>query len=129
MREISHDLDRLGSGSRFTVRAARDACARVCGVCGSERCGEGAAREVSAACEMEWSERVDERFREPPIEWPPSRVAPRSVLALLEISLLRDLAWAEDFSNLYPTLGSCPNTTLLKSIDVVFFPPSIFRSF
>ena len=52
---------------------------------------------------------VGERFREPPIEWPPSRVAPRSVLALLEISLLRDLAWAEDFSNLYPTLGSCPN--------------------
>ena len=31
---------------------------------------------------------VGERFREPPIEWPPSRVAPRSVLALLEISLL-----------------------------------------
>ena len=32
------------------------------------------------------------------------------MLALLEISLLRDLAWAEDFSNLYPTLGIVAQT-------------------
>ena len=72
-REISHDLDRLGSGSRFTVRAARDACARVCGVCGSERCGEGAAREVSAACDLEWSERGWRALSRAP-----DRVAPES---------------------------------------------------
>ena len=77
-REISHDLDRLGSGSRITVRAARDACARVCGVCGSERCGEGAAHEVSAAFEMNWIDQGLRALSRAPDRPAPSRVVPRS---------------------------------------------------
>ena len=55
-------------------------------------------------------------FSRAPDRAAPSRVAPRSVLALLEISMLGDLAWPEDFSNLYPTLGSCPNIIFFQIV-------------